>query len=221
MKALYHAGMHCRTRVHIKVRRSFENTQMALKVAQIIILIAPVGLMRLYTIIHSIHRFKLSDWLKGHMTWIILDIVHVGKLIHGCYFYYSPDSRRSCHSCRIWSSIAYFPDFMVWYGLENLWMGCIKQILTALLFGEWWKMIVPSVKFNLGLLFILALQASVNSRPRLNFTTGTIIFHHSSHEQSIFVSYTLRRSLQKCVPVWDFPSHEYATNTYCFGSLNS
>ena len=29
-------------------------------------------------IIHPIHRFKLSDWLKeGHMTWIIFDNVHV------------------------------------------------------------------------------------------------------------------------------------------------
>ena len=41
---------------------------------------------------------------------------------------------------------------------KNLWMGCIKQILTALLFGEWWKIIVPSVKFNLGLLFTEALH---------------------------------------------------------------
>ena len=26
-------------------------------------------------------------------------------------FYYFPDSRRSCHSCQIWNSLAYFPDF--------------------------------------------------------------------------------------------------------------
>ena len=33
-------------------------------------------------IIHPIHRFKLSDWLKeGHMTWIIFDNVHAWKLI--------------------------------------------------------------------------------------------------------------------------------------------
>ena len=32
-------------------------------------------------------------------------------------------------------------------------MGCIKQILTARLFGEWYKIILPSEKFNLGLLF--------------------------------------------------------------------
>ena len=49
------------------------------------------------------------------MTWIIFDNVHVWKLIHVCYLcvYYFSDSRRSCHSCRIWNSIAYFPDFTV------------------------------------------------------------------------------------------------------------
>ena len=38
--------------------------------------------------------------------------------------------------------------------------------------------------------FTSALWASVNSRPRLNFTSDTILFHHSPHEQSIFVYYT-------------------------------
>ena len=38
-------------------------------------------------IIHHIHRFKSSDWLKkGHMTWIIFDNVHVWKLIHVLFF---------------------------------------------------------------------------------------------------------------------------------------
>ena len=33
--------------------------------------------------IHPIYRFKSSDWLKeGHMTWVILDSVHVWKVIH-------------------------------------------------------------------------------------------------------------------------------------------
>ena len=45
----------------------------------------------LKTIIHLIHRFKSSDWLKeGHMTWIILDKVHVWKLIHVCSFLLFP-----------------------------------------------------------------------------------------------------------------------------------
>ena len=42
---------------------------------------------------------------------------------------------------------------------------------------------------HLGLLFTSALLASVNSRPRLNFTSGTIIFHYSPHEQSSLVYY--------------------------------
>ena len=36
-------------------------------------------------VIHPIHRFESSDWLKeGHMTWISFDNVHVRKLIHVC-----------------------------------------------------------------------------------------------------------------------------------------
>ena len=94
-------------------------------------------------------------------------------LINICYLYTnSPDSRSSCHSSRIWNSIAYFPDVTVQYRLKNLWMGCIKQTLTALLFREWQKIIVPSVKLNPGLLFTSALCVSVNSRPGLSFTSG-------------------------------------------------
>ena len=59
---------------------------------------------------------------------------------------YSPafgaNNRRT--DAPVWSSIAYFPHFTVCYGLNNLWMGCIEQILTALLFGKWYKIIVPS-----------------------------------------------------------------------------
>ena len=36
-------------------------------------------------VIHTIHRFKSSDWLKeGHLKWIIFDNVHIWKLIHVC-----------------------------------------------------------------------------------------------------------------------------------------
>ena len=41
------------------------------------------------------------------------------------------------------------------------------------------KLLYPRVKLKLGLLFTSALRASVNSKPRLNFTSGTIIFHYS------------------------------------------
>ena len=43
----------------------------------------------------------------------------------------------------------------------------------------------PEVKFNLGLLFIEALLASVNSKPRLNFTKGTIIFYRSPNKRAV------------------------------------
>ena len=109
-------------------------------------------------------------------------------------FYYFPGSQRGCYSCQIW-------NFRVRYALKNLWifepfvcvcvwMGCIKQnIDCSFIDGYGEKIIAPSVKFNLRLLFTSALRASVNSRPRLNFTSGTIIFNHSPHEQSIFVYY--------------------------------
>ena len=39
---------------------------------------AHLMLYAVYHIIHPIHSFKLSDWLKeGRMTWIIFDNVHV------------------------------------------------------------------------------------------------------------------------------------------------
>ena len=42
-------------------------------------------------IIHPIHTFKSSNWLKeDHMTWIIFDNVHVWKLIHVCYLLLFP-----------------------------------------------------------------------------------------------------------------------------------
>ena len=127
-----------------------------------------------------------SIWLRL-VEWNILSLTSWKYLYHcthkhSLFVYYFPDSQRSSNSCRIWNSIAYFPDFMVRYGPKSLWMGCIKQILAALLFREWWKIIVPSVKFNLGW---------ISPSGRLNFSEGTIIFHHSPHEQSIFLYYVI------------------------------
>ena len=127
--------------------------------------------MQILLIIHHIHRFKSSDWLKeGHMTWIIFDNVHVWKLIHCVSFYYFPDSRRSCHSCQIWNSLAY-SDFTGSVRAKKSMMGCIKQILAALLF----RMVENYCtlgKTQPWLLFTSALWASVNSRPGLSFTSG-------------------------------------------------
>ena len=35
-------------------------------------------------------------------------------------------TQRSCHSCRIWNLIAYFPDFMVQYGQKKSVNGVFK-----------------------------------------------------------------------------------------------
>ena len=45
---------------------------------------------------------------------------------------------------------------------------------------EWWKIVVPEMKFNLDRLFTKA----GSSRPRLNVTEGTIIFYHSVSKKS-------------------------------------
>ena len=56
--------------------------------------------------------------------------------------------------------------------------------------GEWWKIVVPKMKFNLGWLFT---EAGSSSRPRLNFTEGrpTIIFYHSVHKKAVNVCFIL------------------------------
>ena len=64
---------------------------------------------------------------------------------------------------------------------KNCMNGVYKTNIDCFFIQGMIEMIVPSVKFNL--------RASVNSRPKLNFTSGTNIFHHSPHEQSIFVYY--------------------------------
>ena len=47
----------------------------------------------------------------------------------------------------------------------------------------------PEVKLNLGLLFTEARRAEVNSRPRLSFTEGTIIFHHSPNKRAVNICF--------------------------------
>ena len=54
---------------------------------------------------------------------------------------------------------------------------------------EWWKIIVPEVKFNLSLLFTEARKAEVNSRSRLNFTEGTIILYHSPNKREVNICF--------------------------------
>ena len=79
-------------------------------------------------IIHPIHRFKSFDWLKeSHMTWIIFrqcSCLQTNPCV--LVFTISLTLRRSCHSCRIWNSIAYFPDFTIRYGLKKSMNGVYK-----------------------------------------------------------------------------------------------
>ena len=47
----------------------------------------------------------------------------------------------------------------------------------------------PEVKVNIGLLFTEARRAEVNSRPRLNFTEGTIIFFNSPNKIAVNICF--------------------------------
>ena len=55
--------------------------------------------------------------------------------------------------------------------------------------GEWWKIIASTVKFNLGLLFTEARRSKVNNKPRLNFTKCAIIFYHSPIERAVNICF--------------------------------
>ena len=142
------------------------------------------------SIIHTIHRLrpKLSDWLKeGHMTWIIFDNVHVWKLTHVCYFllfHWLSMKLKQLQNLELDSLLSRF------YGsvrTKKSMNGVYKTNIDCSFIQEMVGNYCTSVKFNLGL-FASALWALVNSnsRPRFNFTSGTIIFHHSPHVQSIF-----------------------------------
>ena len=60
----------------------------------------------------------------------------------------------------------------------------------------------PEMKFNLGLLFTEAHKEEVSSRPRLNFTKGTIIFYHSPNKRAVNICF-IKFILARCVNlVW-------------------
>ena len=67
------------------------------------------------------------------------------------------------------------PKFWAFYGRSQ---RANKHFFSGL--------IVPEVKFNLGLLYTDACRAEVNySRPRMNFTEGAILFYHSSNKRAV------------------------------------
>ena len=90
-------------------------------------------------------------------------------------FYYFPDSRRSCHSCRIWKSLAYFPDFPGSVRTKKSMNGVYKTNIDCSFIRE-----KVENYCTLGetqpwpILFTSALRASVNSRPGLGFTSGQL-----------------------------------------------
>ena len=129
--------------------------------------------------------FFVYIWLKeGHMTWIILDNVHVWKRIHVCFLLLLPWLSKKLSQLPIWNSTAYFHILRFGTDLKNMdrvhktnidfsfIRGMVKKYLTLGKIQPW--------------LFTSALRVSVNSMPRLNFTSGTIIAHHSPQEHSIF-----------------------------------
>ena len=138
----------------------------------------------LTSIIHPIHIFKSSDWLKGHMTWIIFNNVHGWKLIHVLYFLLFP-----CLS----KKLSQLPNLE----LDSLLSRFYGSVRTKTSMNGVYKTNIDC-SFILGKVencctlgkiqpWSTKLRALVKSRPNLNFTSGTIIFHHSPHEQSIFV----------------------------------
>ena len=60
-----------------------------------------------------------------------------------------------------------------------------------------------------------------STRPQSQPTQNHVHIHTYNNAFKKMTSYTLRRSLRIVFRFGDFPSREFATNTYCFGSLNS
>ena len=67
----------------------------------------------------------------------------------------------------------------------------VIQILTAhiLLMREMVENYFSRGEFNLGLLSTEVRKAEVNSRPRLNFTEGTMIFYHSTNKGAVNICF--------------------------------
>ena len=78
---------------------------------------------------------------------------------------------------------------------QNQQKMCSTLIINPGLVYKYWLLIggmvenyCPEAKFNIGLLFTEA-RAEVNSRPRLNFTEGTIIFYNSPNKVAVNICF--------------------------------
>ena len=140
----------------------------------------------LWHVIHPIHRFQSSDWLKeGHMTWIIFDNVHVWKLIHVCYFL--PFPWLSKKSSQL-PNLELDSLLSIFYGSVRTKKSMNKNKYWLLFYAvNGIKLLYPRWNSTLAYYSPRPYRPRWISRPRLNFTSGTIIFYHSPHEQLIFV----------------------------------
>ena len=124
------------------------------------------------------------------MTWIIFDNVNVWKLIHMYSFLLFPWLAKKLSQLSNLELNSLFSGFygsvqtkksMNWVYKTNIDFSFIRGMIeNYCTLGK----IQPWPTIHLG-----PNRPRVNSRPRLNFTSGTIIYPHSPHEQSIFVWY--------------------------------
>ena len=131
----------------------------------------------LYQFIHPIHRFKSSDWLKeGLMTWSIFDNLHVWKLIHVCQFSQSLEEAVTAAEFGTRQ-----PSFQILrFGTDEKSMnGVYKTDIDC----SFIRGMVENY-CTLGKIQHLPTIHRGTCRQRLNFTSGTITIHRSSHEQS-------------------------------------
>ena len=97
--------------------------------------------------LHPIQIFESFNWLKRRSHEIDNGFDN-STIIHVSY------SRRSCHTWRIWNSIAYFLDITVRYGfLKNLRMEYIKTNIDCSYILWMVEIIVPSVNSPLAYYF--------------------------------------------------------------------
>ena len=75
----------------------------------------------IFSIIHPIHRFKSSDWVKeGNMTWINFDNVHIRKPIHVCSSVLVFTISLTLREAVTMVTAGEFGTFTLRYGLQNL-----------------------------------------------------------------------------------------------------
>ena len=152
------------------------------------------------------------------MTWIIFDNVRVWKLIHVCYFLlfpWLPKKLLQLPNLELDSLLSRF------YGSVRT-----KKPMSGLYKTNNACSFIQGVVENYCALSKIQHWPTIHRGPvgpRLNFTSGTIIFYHSHHEQSIYVYYLLafkwRHVLVSVLPM--DPVNVFAILTVAFIALVS